>query len=414
MSKNSEGVFSAAPAQDSISPAALTGRWIDGLTPESPLPEAARQVVRQRCSGVLYHLFLAAVDGDESAEPVHKLRVASRRLTAGLKFVAAALPRAAPQRLSHLVRKIRRAAGETRDFDVRRKFLENLLTKVADDEAEAIELLCDDIARRAARSRKRLRSRLAKFEHRLSRRGSRLLQGLAENPDSAAGGNAPAAVRDAGTDSYRSAGVRCLAERLEEVWDAADCDFESSASWHALRIACKHLRYTFENCIACLPRSFAEDYYPQLVHLQSLLGEIHDAAQALDAMKHERRDWRKQRGSRRWKTSRWSRIGLRRLLAGQEAVCRAYEDEADRARTEFRDIWPGFAGKSFRVPVEELLGRLGSLPGGIVSRTADDGSVSDKGGTLLPVEQVAASAVAAGFTSSGESGNGPSSPGVAR
>ncbi|MSR59874.1 MAG: hypothetical protein EXS05_19920 [Planctomycetaceae bacterium] len=161
------------------------------------------------------------------------------------------------------------------------------------------------------------------------------------------------------------------------------------------------------------------NYYPQLVHLQDLLGEIHDASQALKAMKRERRLWRDLHKSRRWKECGFSRFGLRRLLAGQAAVRRAYEDEADRARTEFRDVWPGFAGKSFRLPVDELLTRLARLPAGGASpphSSAQAPIVTAESNQPLPVEQVAASVVfAAGFAGTRETSSGSSAtPGEAR
>ncbi|MSR59873.1 MAG: CHAD domain-containing protein [Planctomycetaceae bacterium] len=267
MPKNSDCPLPPVASEEFIPPAALVGRWVENLSADMPLQDAARKIVRQRCAGVLYYLFLAALDGDESAEPVHKLRVATRRLSAALNLVEAALPETVRPRLAALVRQIRRAGGKTRDSDMRQKFLEDLLPRVSVDEAEVIESLCEGVSERGARSRKRLRARLAQFEHELSRAGSKLLRRLGESRDraadpNAAGQNESAAGQDEGIGQapFRGIGIRCLEVRLSEVWETAESDLESPTAWHSLRIACKRLRYSLENCMSCLPRSFAEDY----------------------------------------------------------------------------------------------------------------------------------------------------------
>jgi hypothetical protein len=153
--------------------------------------------------------------------------------------------------------------------------------------------------------------------------------------------------------------------------DLAAGDLESTQTLHQLRIAGKHLRYAFEVFIPALHESFREDFYPQLEEIQNLLGEIHDAFEATRVFRRTKKKWKVWRGTKRWERRGLSGFRWRELRSGLDSVLLAYAQQADHARTEFLDLWPGFSGESFRRPVAELLA--------VPAEPAEDRAVPDPG-----------------------------------
>src|SRR5262245_48894926 len=94
------------------------GKWIPDLTPETPLVEAARRALALRLQVVADHLPKAVAAAEEDVEHVHQLRVATRRADAALRLFHLCLPRKVYRRARKRLRKIRRAAGAARDWDV--------------------------------------------------------------------------------------------------------------------------------------------------------------------------------------------------------------------------------------------------------------------------------------------------------
>jgi CHAD domain-containing protein len=323
----------------------LPGRWIEGLSADMPLLEALELIFGERYRAVRHYLPLAAEKADENVEYVHKLRVSCRRLATVLDVLAEGLPDAPRQRLLELLENTRRVCGKARDLDVRREFLESMLKLAPVEDAAVFELLCEQIVCRRERSQRKVRRRLEKLEARLRDAGDDLLSSLhAVDPDV--------------SDSYApfgKTGCRILSKELAGLWEVAARDLESPQTLHQLRIAGKHLRYAFEVFVPALDESFREDFYPQLEEIQNLLGEIHDAAEATRAFRRTRRKWKKRRGTKKWGREGLSGFRWRELRAGLDAVLLAYAQQAEHARTEFFDLWPGFSGDSFRRPVTDLL-----------------------------------------------------------
>src|SRR5439155_26079578 len=94
------------------------GKWITDLTPETPLEDAARRVLTVRLEVVHEYLPLALERWTEDSEHVHQLRVGTRRAGAALAIFEPCLPRKVFKRVRKRLRKVRRAAGEARDWDV--------------------------------------------------------------------------------------------------------------------------------------------------------------------------------------------------------------------------------------------------------------------------------------------------------
>src|SRR5262245_11404156 len=328
-----------------VSVADPPGRWIEGLSADMPLLEALERILRQRYRAVLHYLPLAADRAGENIEHVHKLRVSCRRLAAVLDVLAEGIPEAPRQNLLQLVQKVRRVCGKARDLDVQRMFLESLLRQAPVEDATVIELLCEQLVCRRDRTQRKVSRRLDKLESRLREAGEELLSSLDSVQRTASDG----------CGSFGKTGCRILAKELAGLWDLAARDLESPQTLHQLRIAGKHLRYAFEVFIPALHQSFRDDFYPQLEEMQNLLGEIHDAVEATRAFRRTRKQWKGWRGTKRWKRKGLSGFRWTELRGGLNAVLLAYSHQAERAQTEFLDLWPGFSGDSFRRPVTELL-----------------------------------------------------------
>src|SRR5262249_55244587 len=104
------------------------GKWIDGLSPATPIADAAKAVLVARFGVVKHFLPLAAERPNEDVEYVHQLRVGTRRAAAALRVFEDALPRKLLKATKRTLRRIRRAAGDARDWDV---FIQTLPTEKA-------------------------------------------------------------------------------------------------------------------------------------------------------------------------------------------------------------------------------------------------------------------------------------------
>lgn len=321
------------------------GRWILGLTADMPLLDALEGIYRQRLHGVAYYLPLAAERSDENIGYVHKLRVSCRRMAAVIDVLAAGFPQAPLKTLRELIEEIRKTCGRARDLDVRKTHLESLHRMASIEDAGIVELLCQSVVKRRKKVQRQLKQRLPKLQSRLDQAGTELLATLRSIPR----------TESLGLVSFGQTGSRILTKELTALWDIAAGELESTATLHQLRIACKHLRYAVEVFMPVLPAAFREDFYPQLENIQELLGEIHDAAEAKSAFRRMKKKWKGWRGTKHWKSHGLSGFRWRELRSGLESVLVAYAQQADHARTEFLDLWPGFAGASFRQPVAELL-----------------------------------------------------------
>src|SRR5205085_11051528 len=94
------------------------GKWIDGLTADTPLAEAAEHVLSVRLRAVGEALPKASQEADKDPEYVHQLRVATRRADAALNIFEACLPKKVQKAARKRLKRMRQAAGAARDWDV--------------------------------------------------------------------------------------------------------------------------------------------------------------------------------------------------------------------------------------------------------------------------------------------------------
>ncbi|MCS7045318.1 MAG: CHAD domain-containing protein, partial [Gemmataceae bacterium] len=101
------------------------GKWMHDLPAGTRLHHAAQAVLGTRLEAVRDALEPALRNAAADVEHVHKLRVATRRARAALDLFRACLSDPVYRRVKKALRKIRRAAGAARDWDV---FLADLVT----------------------------------------------------------------------------------------------------------------------------------------------------------------------------------------------------------------------------------------------------------------------------------------------
>src|SRR4051794_10807466 len=93
-------------------------KWITDLAGEVPLAAAARQVLKARLATVADRLPDALFRAEDNLEHVHQLRVGTRRAGAAIRIFQSCLSAKTHKAIRKTLRKIRRAAGQARDWDV--------------------------------------------------------------------------------------------------------------------------------------------------------------------------------------------------------------------------------------------------------------------------------------------------------
>jgi CHAD domain-containing protein len=210
------------------------------------------------------------------AEPIHRLRVATRRLATTLALFADQFPRKRARTWRKRLRRLRRALGKARDLDVQAAFLAEFLRQSHEflgglaevEHRPGIERLLASVRRRrSARQRKVVRA-LDRFESRGVaadlKRAAKLLR--------SSGRWSPA-----GGAVLRRRARAAILQRLEDLLalEPALGRPSSAAEHHAMRIAAKRLRYTLE-VFRPLYGPAAAAFVAAARQAQSRLGEIHD------------------------------------------------------------------------------------------------------------------------------------------
>ncbi len=109
-------------------------KWFSDVNSDAPLAEAARRVLTTRLHAVGKYLQSVAKAESEDPEDIHQLRVSSRRTTAGLDIFADCFPSKVPSKAKKELKRLRRAAGAARDWDV---FLNSLKNRAVPAAARA-------------------------------------------------------------------------------------------------------------------------------------------------------------------------------------------------------------------------------------------------------------------------------------
>jgi CHAD domain-containing protein len=251
------------------------GKWIGDLTAETPVADAARRALTVRLEVVRDYLPLALHDAENDPEHVHQLRVGTRRARAALDIFAQCLPPKALKSAKKLLRGLRRAAGEARDWDV---FVAGLVTwegRRGTREKPGLDYLIGYASALRTAAQTHLEEAAADYPFSFDRFLAETVAAVHRPP---AGG--PRTLADLARP--------LLSGLLHELEEAASGDLTDYAHLHRVRILGKRLRYAMEVFADCFAAPFREQFYPAVEQMQEILGNANDshvASQRLEALR---------------------------------------------------------------------------------------------------------------------------------
>lgn len=267
------------------------GLLAHGLTPPAPLDlgpvdvrgdqsigDAALAVLRRHWAALLRHEPGTRLGDDP--EPLHDMRVAIRRLRAGLGMFADALPAGAPDMRAELGW-LGRALGAVRDLDVQIEHVREWQAGLPPGDAAALEALLDRIAARRDEARAGMLGALdsprrARFAADFTRFVRQSTITRSADPTTALEVAVPVLAAAPALIERR---YRKLRKRGDAVRASSPPD-----AYHAVRIDGKRLRYAVE-AFADVYGKPARTLIRRLVALQDLLGAHQDACVAVDHLR---------------------------------------------------------------------------------------------------------------------------------
>ncbi len=243
-------------------------KWIEGLTQESTVADAARNALQHRVQAVLKFLPLAAEHSDENVEHVHLLRVWSRRSMATTNLYQKVFPKKQLRSLRKMLKRIRDAAGEARDLDV---LLGQIIPQESKESKESKDLV-DQIRRRREKAQRPIDRCFRRLhqQKRLKKLLKKLLQHVAEN-----------GIPAQSFGNWAQSAMRCVVDRFNQAYPSDQNDLRAM---HRFRIRVKNLRYAMELLAPALPAELKDSVYPRVEELQELLGRINDRFVAMSRL----------------------------------------------------------------------------------------------------------------------------------
>jgi CHAD domain-containing protein len=309
------------------------GKWIEGMTADAPLTKAAGRALGVRLGLVNDALPRAVHDADRDPEHVHQLRVGARRADAALRIFAPCLPKKSYKEARKQLRRLRRAAGAARDWDVFLIDLGEWRKARPEREQPGLDFLIGYSHGLRAAAQSELEAAAAEERPRLES----LVKETVE------------AVRPPHDDPPRDAVLVDLARPLltglmHELEWAASGDLTDYARLHQVRIAGKRLRYAMELFADCFDAPFREELYPRIEDVQDALGRANDSHVA-EGRLEELRGRLKLASPEEWK----------RVRAGVEALLRFHRRRLPQERKSFLRWWEEWC-KTGAPALRELLG----------------------------------------------------------
>jgi CHAD domain-containing protein len=305
--------------------------WVVTEGGRTPVVRVATRTLRKRLESVWSEL-TAACRPRNDPERVHQLRVATRRTLAALAAFRSLLPAKRRSWFEKQLRRIRRAASNTRDLDVLTGRLrgESLVIPAGIAPSAKVARVRERLVTMLAKRREISRKPIEAVRNELVAddwpgRVERLLEGIG----------------DAGRDeTFAAYGRHRFRHLLTRFFARADRKLKDAADIHQLRIDGKKLRYAMEIFTAVFPSEERAACYEALEQLQETLGAFTDHSSAADRFGR----WAREKG-----------MGPdRRTLAALQQV----EDErADKARRGFVKWWKPARRRALRQQFERTLRR---------------------------------------------------------
>jgi CHAD domain-containing protein len=241
------------------------GKWISDLAAGTPVADAARHVLTVRLEVVRDYLPRAVREADKDPENVHQLRVGTRRARAALDIFATCLPDKAYRTARRELRRIRRAAGEARDWDVFLAALAAWPRPRSDNQRPGLDLLAGYAAGQRVGAQRHLEVVGERYPFGLDRL-------LAET---VAAVHKPHPVH--GLHTLADLARPLLSGLLCDLDQAAARDLDDYDNLHQVRIAGKRLRYAMEVFADCFAAPFRTELYPAVEEMQEILGNANDS-----------------------------------------------------------------------------------------------------------------------------------------
>ncbi|MCE9604889.1 MAG: CHAD domain-containing protein [Planctomycetia bacterium] len=250
-----------------------SGKWMSDLRPEMPASQAAQATLERRLEPVWKWSAAAAKAKEGATRPVHQLRVAVRRAMAAMQGYAELLPRRKATKIEAKLHKLRRRAGEARDFDV-------LLGRlVAHPDAERLKPLTERIAELRVAAQKPI----VRLHRKLKKRGFHEdLHTLIEKV------RAPKHSQETTFSAWARHG---LSRAVDVFFAAGAADMSDTTLLHHFRIEGKQLRYAMEYFSAAFGPELRKDLYADIEKVQALLGTVNDHASALAHYEAWKSEW---------------------------------------------------------------------------------------------------------------------------
>jgi len=247
-----------------------------GISPDDPMSEAGRKTFRFHYRRMLFHE--PGTRQGEDIEALHDMRVATRRMRAAFRtFDDYYDPRVMRPLLKGL-RQTGRMLGDVRDLDVFRAKTQAYLESLPESQRSS---LGDFLALLEER---RETARQAMITYLDSARYRRFKERFGEFVETKGMGSLPVAPGEGEPRPYRVRYVvpvaiyqRLAAVRAYDEW--VSTPRPPTTQLHALRIACKRLRYTLEFFDEVLGPT-AQTLTKEVVAVQDHLGELQDAVVA--------------------------------------------------------------------------------------------------------------------------------------
>jgi CHAD domain-containing protein len=240
-------------------PVRSDGKWVPGLTADTAVGPAARVALAARFGAVIDLLTPAARWGADP-EPVHKLRVATRRASAALHAFGDLLPDKPDRRARRALRRLRRSAGSARDADVFLDTLRGWSVHQSPAARPGLSFLIGHAFAHRQTAQTTLEGAIAKTK----------VETLNEVPNKVRGGR---------HELLGARAVHVVAGLRDDLAAAAQENLEDYSRLHRVRILAKRLRYALELFIDCFAAAVRDQVYPHVEALQDILGLANDSYQ---------------------------------------------------------------------------------------------------------------------------------------
>jgi len=135
-----------------------------------------------------------------------------------------------------------------------------------------------------------------------------------------------------------------LNELLHELVSAARADLQSYDALHQVRILGKQLRYAMEIFESCYATEFRQNYYPEIVEMQDILGLANDSYTAWERLTTMRKHMIDGQ-SKQWK----------RCESGIEMLMHFHERRLPQQRRKFEKWWRAWLKSGAETAFAELI-----------------------------------------------------------